>query len=889
MGTIQIRLPSLLANPQARIVFDRFLRLAVAAYLVLLSWQTASTFSPDVVLPWFRSSDETAIAGEVIRFSNVDFHQQFYDMPGTPLMLFGAVQWRIFYWWAVLVHGFHGDINLFSFQHLQQLLMLLRADNVSFFLLSALLLFRIVSRALNQYAGAAAATLLVSNPAYSETAANLRVEPLTMCFMLAAILVLTECRWKSASFWAGLLGGVAVACRLHSITATLPILVLLLSRQTWGEAAEYSPRFRRFLACLAGMLFLASAGLFCFFGLTSRPLKAEYPLAFALLAKASLMLCFSIGIVLILYLLPKLRRAVVNTLTPRFFCLAGGVVVGFLLGAPTIFTQYGALLKSLNYYSGQYGDPVAMHLPLGAKIISYLNFYLPLVSPDGITLVLLIAGVGLILAMPRWRVLWPYLAAAASFFFSKPLDLLRAAHHVALWIPFYAMICVVPIGAVCEALENTGRAWRYWTAPFAVLVLLVLHVEVKNSSVFEASLAAGHAERLHNIERSRTWIQANTEKDSSFMIAFYCFGPEVFYSWFRDMGLRVPDGPKDNREYLAWFGGQSELKGRSGFACVSPQDVPFMKTFELQKAGEGIDPLHDDGFRPVQSFGQGENKISLFWFDRSITENPRPRDLTFSMHSALRLDSLSSYDNSATQGKFPIVVTTSSARFSYSASIPIILDRTIGDKTWVHVRGRVVRGQIGISILDRTKNTLQNEEVLSPSPSIKDFYINLGSDGQADALLIRNASRKGASAMALEETEILTRAHRVSSVMSLDDVEVEYNKASIVHNPELMITTAPEKWTYAASIPVRAPVQARGIVLKVRAHILNGEVGFALLSSDRKSLQFEQRYSSSQESINVFLPVPPSGGLSRLLIRDTAPNGTRSRVVLDGMETWQLE
>src|ERR1700721_4528592 len=115
MATIQSQLPSLPASSQARTVFDRCLRVAVAAYLVLLSWQTISTFYPDVVLPWFRSSDETAIAGEVIRFSNGDFHQQFYDMPGTPLMLFGAVQWRIYYWWAIVVHGLHGDINLFSF------------------------------------------------------------------------------------------------------------------------------------------------------------------------------------------------------------------------------------------------------------------------------------------------------------------------------------------------------------------------------------------------------------------------------------------------------------------------------------------------------------------------------------------------------------------------------------------------------------------------------------------------------------------------------------------------------------------------------------------------------------------------------------------------------
>jgi hypothetical protein len=91
-----------------RKIADRWIQIVVAAYLVFLCLQIISVYSENLNLAWFNLSDEVAITGEVIRFSNGDFHQRFYDMPGTPLMLFGAVEWRLVYYWAVM-HGFDGN------------------------------------------------------------------------------------------------------------------------------------------------------------------------------------------------------------------------------------------------------------------------------------------------------------------------------------------------------------------------------------------------------------------------------------------------------------------------------------------------------------------------------------------------------------------------------------------------------------------------------------------------------------------------------------------------------------------------------------------------------------------------------------------------------------
>ena len=134
-----------------------FGRLAIAILLALTIWHVARMLRPSLSLPWFTSSDENVLVGEVIRFSGLDFRQGFFDMPGTPLMLLGAFEWRLYYSFAHLAHSAGAGLNVFTFQHLQRLFTMLRVDSLVFFILSALLLFRIVYKAANEYAGAAAA------------------------------------------------------------------------------------------------------------------------------------------------------------------------------------------------------------------------------------------------------------------------------------------------------------------------------------------------------------------------------------------------------------------------------------------------------------------------------------------------------------------------------------------------------------------------------------------------------------------------------------------------------------------------------------------------------------------------------------------------------------
>ncbi len=603
-------------NSRFSLTENRIANILVAAYLGFLLGHAVSMFWPGLSLAWFGTSDENVLLAEVIRFSDLDFHQHFFDMPGTPLMLLGAVEWRIYYLFSTILDSSSGSANLFTFQHLQQLFSLLRANSLLFFVLSAVLLFRIVSTATNKYAGAAAATLLLLNPSYAGTVPFVRVEPLAMCFMLAAVIVMTESKSRLKTFWAGCLGGLGAACRLHSLTATLPLLVLLLVSQSWSSPSE-SPRFLgRFFFRWAASILAGSLLSFYFFAFGHTPLRAAYPLAFALFEDASLWLAAFVFAIALTWLIPKVRLALVKIVTPDLARLFAGLVVGLVLGIPTVFTQFQALLRSVNFYeSSGYSDAVAARLPLADKVASLFRFYIAAISPDKISLVLLTVGASLIIFVPYHRKLLPYLIVAIGFFFSEPLNLVRAVHHVAMWIPFFAMVASLPWVAVTGLLETKGRAIRYVTAATAVAALFWLRSELRNGPAELKANMAGHLERTRNIDLSRAWISSHTQKGTRVMVAFYCFGPEIFYAWFRQLDVTVPAAQEDGRRYELWWGNQSALKGIDGVACVSPSDTPFLKQWELRQPGEGMDPLHDSRFRLAASFGQGPNQIDLLKFD----------------------------------------------------------------------------------------------------------------------------------------------------------------------------------------------------------------------------------------------------------------------------------
>ena len=80
-----------------------------------------------------------------------------------------------------------------------------------------------------------------------------------------------------------------------------------------------------------------------------------------------------------------------------------------------------------------------------------------------------------------------------------------------------------------------------------------------------------HYTRLHNIETARTWIGANIAKGSRIQVAYWCFGPEVFFYWLKYwLEVPVPREGDTGYDFRIWWGQKSSLAEKSGYACISP-------------------------------------------------------------------------------------------------------------------------------------------------------------------------------------------------------------------------------------------------------------------------------------------------------------------------------
>jgi predicted membrane-bound mannosyltransferase len=200
---------------------------------------------------WFFSSDEYVVVGEVIRFCHLDFHQHFFDNPGTFFMFLNALLWGAYYGVERAIGATPGPIGPFTFDHLPALFTLARAATLVFFLLSVILTFVLTTRVVNACAGAVASLLLAMSPIYCSYSSFVRTDSLALVCTLTAILLVFRRAGDSPQpaerspllrdriVLAGIFVGLAAGARLHSATAAFPILLMLLWTQAGTAKAAY--------------------------------------------------------------------------------------------------------------------------------------------------------------------------------------------------------------------------------------------------------------------------------------------------------------------------------------------------------------------------------------------------------------------------------------------------------------------------------------------------------------------------------------------------------------------------------------------------------------------------------------------------------------------------
>jgi hypothetical protein len=235
----------------------------------------------------------------------------------------------------------------------------------------------------------------------------------------------------------------------------------------------------------------------------------------------------------------------------------------------------------------------------------------------------------------------------------------------------------------------------------------------------------------------------------------------------------------------------------------------------------------------------------------------------------------------------PLKVITSDEQAAFAASWPISMPPNLQGPRALYLRARVLNGQIGLGVLD-IHQRFQTEVAVDPSSSMSDIYVPVFVPDEAVALIIRNvAGNKTRSQIVIEDVALMATMplppDRLISTIGLDLARPAFRDASLHRDKAgLMITTGSQQWAYAAALPIERHSET-GLKVVVRAQVLEGRIGFGILTEDRKSFIAERIKGATSGTIEVALPLPvnqPTGGLIIL----NAAMGMRSRALIQAIE-----
>jgi len=609
------------------------LEVAGAALVVaLLIGFTAWYLTPSIFRAWFFMSDEWVVVGEAIRFTNLNFHQHFFDQPETPLMIIPAVLWGVIYGVGRIAGAVPAGINDFNYHHLAPLFEISRAISFLPGLAGIALVFVVASRVTNRAGGVVAAMLVCMCPDFAKDETYIRPEPLAIClFMLATLCLLRGLSPESPVafkvearriFAAGLCAGLAAAARFHSITATIPLLLMILLSTGW-PAPAYPERFAAywnwtlraaFAGAIAAMIGIKT-GLFAATAwgkaLTAIWTRA-FPDLFVLCA-----VCAAVPAAIWAMRYTRQTAWLAARLShPRMLMLTAGTVAGVLIGTPTMLWNAPALFASIQGYTTTYLDRDRLSWPLLQHLAFLFSYYMKVIAADKLSLTLIAIGAVLVV-IRRDRKALPFLINAPLFFAFRPVNLPLVPHHVLLWLPMFAILAGYGVAQGYEWMgTRTGLARLRLPALAGLIVAMFASMNLGPRVM--ADLTRQEEQRMHSIAQATDWIHRNTEPGAMVAFSFHCLNSDGFLEWMRFLQVPVPAWTSDGRRYRIWWGDHSWLANRTGYACVALEDVDALKRQTDQRTpGEGTNPYVDAGFTRLETYGAAESEVDVFRFDFS--------------------------------------------------------------------------------------------------------------------------------------------------------------------------------------------------------------------------------------------------------------------------------
>ncbi|MGI0486951.1 glycosyltransferase family 39 protein [Pantanalinema rosaneae CENA516] len=609
---------------------------------------------PNLTLPWYFNTEEFPYIQEVLRFIKLDFRQQFFDIPGTPLMFLGTLIWSAYYR-VYLILGLtnqsHG-IRYFSFEHLQSLYLLMRFISYFFYVLSIVLAYAIARRLTNPMGGLVTALLLGVSPTYGSTITHLRIEPTNLSLVLLSVwLILKALDTQSYRIYliSGIIAGLAMAARFQSMLAILPILLaycivqpIVFLRKGYrllnivffvGIASIIL--VGGYLALLIKLNIIGRTGLTDLLLLTLN--EEIYPRATSTVQKLWLILFAIITTIIVLFLIPQTRSFFKKIIFSSATTVCSGFAIGFLLGVPTILWSGNYFLASIEMFieRNKLGQVFIHNLFDAIKFFLFgINVWdskTPEIQSGEIGIIytylqgfLLVAGI-LIILIKRKNLLFPILATATIGILSQ-YGKLQTTRHLVAWLPYFLIIMAVPVAKLYDWcwlwLEKRGyHNNKQFFQAFSLLTLTIIFIMTFKVQVSSINLVAKHfQEKLVLFPQMEQWIAENiAEKDMIFHTCCEPINQDVILDWMKLNGVKIPSGIKRSKRSKIWFGDKEALiQAQKGYIIISANTFPgqYINYYKKMRPSSMVDPFNDKHFLLRKIIDPGTlSTYQIYYFD----------------------------------------------------------------------------------------------------------------------------------------------------------------------------------------------------------------------------------------------------------------------------------
>jgi len=622
-------------------IFTGFILTIIIAYSLTISAY------PTIFYPWYANTEEFPYIQEILRFVTFDFRQEFFDIPGTPLMMIGTFLWSVYYW--VCAFFGHPDtvqgIRYFSFKNIQELYLLMRGLSYLFYVLSILLTYFIAHRLTNRVGGLVAALLLSLSPIYCQTTWHLRIEPISLALVLLAvslILLALERQSYGLYFFSGVMAGLAMAARYPSVLAGIPVLLFYCALYP-HIFTNRKPR-RVNLISFVGILLLILIG-----GMQSLLIKVKllqrnfltdiflittevpYPKATGAIQKLWLLLFTIVAIALVIfYVFPKTRHFLQKLIYSSSVTVSAGFLTGIVLGLPTIFWSGNYFLSALEAFSTR--NQVSQ--PLMDNFFNVLYFFIfgalnmgssTSLPPDvGILYtrwdgILLVIGLFVIVAQRR-KMFYPVVAGAILGVVVQ-YGKLQTTRHIIAWLPYFLLIIALPLSVLYDKPQSVLKN-RKWFYPSFVLCLCAFIFITSYKIQFETlnQIKLIYQEKIGMINEMDKWLEGNlTTNEKVFHVCCDPVNQEAILSWMQASGVKVPEGIKKSDQAIIWFGDKEPLVAvGKGYIAIGTNSfkIPYIDYYKKLRPQSATDPFNDSHFKlKKQIDGDRGNSFRIYSFD----------------------------------------------------------------------------------------------------------------------------------------------------------------------------------------------------------------------------------------------------------------------------------